>query len=162
MKYDCCVGIRRGSAFTLSLAAIVLVAALPLLNAEDKPSAAAPQAVEEDMHEFMEYVFEPGYKRLKAALAAKPADKEAWKPIKGDALTLAEACNLLFDRAPEEHADIWNSSTAGSRTSAAALYQAAKAGDLAAAESAWRETLTNCNKCHQKFAEDHILPIDGE
>jgi len=158
----CCANLTH-STFAIAAICLILAAAVsPMLFAEDEAPAAGSQPVESDMHEFMGFVFEPGYKRINAALAEKPADKKAFKGIKGDALTLAEACNLLFDRAPDEGKDIWVSASAGSRTAAASLYEAAKAGDLAAAESTWRETLVNCNKCHQKFAEDHILPIAGK
>lgn len=66
------------------------------------------QPVDDDMHHFMEYVFEPNYKRLKALMAAKPKDKQTWKSIKGDSLTLAECANLLLTRASDEDADQWH------------------------------------------------------
>ena len=66
-----------------------------------------PAPVEESMHEFMEYVFEPAYKRLKVAMAAAPADNAGWKAIKGDSLPLAEAGNLLLTRLPDDDAAAW-------------------------------------------------------
>ena len=34
------------------------------------------QPVDDEMHHFMEYVFEPNYKRLKASMAAEPTGKQ--------------------------------------------------------------------------------------
>ena len=34
--------------------------------------------VEDSMHEFMEYVFQPTYKRLKVSMATEPEDKAGW------------------------------------------------------------------------------------
>ncbi len=118
------------------------------------------QPVEESMHEFMEYVFEPGYKRLKVELAKPEKDRAAWKAVKGDALTLAEAANLLLTRAPDDDADAWKKHSLAVRKTGGVLYQAAKKGDDAAASSAWREMLLNCNACHQQFAggEHQLTP----
>jgi len=128
------------------------------LNAETAPAAATPQPVDDSMHHLMEYVFEPSYKRLKASLAAAPATKADWKNVKGDALTLAEACNLLLHRLPEENQAEWLKLSVDSRTAGAALYQAARASDFAAASEAFRVTLKNCNACHDKFADgEHQL-----
>jgi len=63
--------------------------------------------VEDSMHEFMEYVFQPTYLRLKATMTTAPADNKGWKAIKADSLVLAESCNLLFSRAPDGAAADW-------------------------------------------------------
>ena len=42
------------------------------------------KAVEPSMHEFMEYVFQPTYPRLKHSMMAVPADNKGWKAIKSD------------------------------------------------------------------------------
>ena len=111
------------------------------------------------MHEFMEYVFQPAYKRLKVSLATAPADKAAWKPIKGDVLTLAEASNLLLLRKPKEGSvEHWQAHAAASRADGAALYAAAKKGDYATARAAWETMLQKCNGCHKEFEMGkHIL-----
>ncbi len=108
--------------------------------------------VEESMHEFMEYVFEPGYKRLKVEMAKAEKDRAVWKAIKGDALTLAEASNLLLVRVPDEDGDAWKSLAVATRKAGHSFYQAARAADSASADRAWRQMLNNCNACHQKFA----------
>ena len=62
----------------------------------------ATEAVEPDMHEFMEYYFQPTYRRLKETMAAAPADNAGWKAIKADSIILAESGNLLIGRGPED------------------------------------------------------------
>jgi hypothetical protein len=58
------------------------------VHADSPALTSQPQPVEMDMHEFMEYVFQPTYKRLKSSMASEPADN-VWKGIKSDALILA-------------------------------------------------------------------------
>lgn len=114
--------------------------------------------VEDSMHEFMEYVFQPTYLRLKANMAAAPTDNKGWKAIKADSLVLAESCNLLFSRAPEGSAADWIAHAKASREKGAALYAAGKAKDFAAAGTAWKSMLESCNACHRQFEYGkHIL-----
>ena len=110
------------------------------------------QPVDEDMHHFMEYVFEPNYKRLKAAMATEPADKQAWKGVKGDALTLAECTNLLMMRVPE-NGYMWKNLSIRVRSHGSQLYQAARKSDYPAARKAYTSMLQNCNACHKQFAD---------
>ncbi|MFP6621655.1 MAG: hypothetical protein VB877_20080 [Pirellulaceae bacterium] len=117
------------------------------------PPATGPQPVDESMHHFMEYVFEPNYKRLQASLASKPKDKQAWKGIKGDALTLAEATNLLMTRGPKQNGYAWAPLSVAVRTRGSELYQAARKSDYTAARKAYTAMLTNCNACHKKYAD---------
>jgi hypothetical protein len=117
-----------------------------------------PVPVEESMHEFMEYVFEPAYKRLKVAMAAAPADNAGWKAIKGDSLPLAEAGNLLLTRLPDDDADAWAGHSAKVRDFGGQLYGAAKKKDFPAARKAYESMIQNCNACHDQFAGGaHIL-----
>ena len=83
------------------------------------------------MHEFMEYVFQPAYLRLKQAMATAPADNKGWKALKSDSLILAESCNLLFDRAPDEKAADWKAHAKAAREKGGQLYSAAKAKSFA-------------------------------
>jgi len=116
--------------------------------------------VEADAHEFMEYYFEPTYKRLKVSMAAEPTDKSTWKGIKSDALILAEGGNLLLDRTPSEDGEAWNKYSVATRELAAQLYQAAKAKDYKAGKLAYYEMLFKCNACHHKFngGEPELTP----
>ena len=117
-----------------------------------------PEVVEESMHEFMEYVFQPAYRRLKSSLENEPADNKAWKAVKSDALILAESCNLLFARLPEKDADDWARHSAKSRDEGASLYRGARKKDYAAVTQAWTKMLNNCNACHRQFENGkHIL-----
>jgi hypothetical protein len=114
--------------------------------------------VEESMHEFMEYVFQPTYIRLKKSMAAAPEDNAGWKGIKSDSLILAESCNLLYGRKPAEHGEDWVKHAAASKAGGAALYKAARAKDFAAASTAWKTMLESCNACHKQFENGkHIL-----
>lgn len=124
--------------------------------AEEAASDVAP--VEPSMHEFMEYVFEPPYKRLKAQLVTEPADRTAFKAIKSDALILAETCNLLIGRPPEAEAAEWVAFSKQVRESGSQLYAAAKNKDAAETRKQWVGMLENCNACHTHFAGgEHML-----
>lgn len=128
--------------------------------AHPAPAIPADEAeiVEDSMHEFMEYVFQPTYRRLKVAMATEPADNKGWKAIKSDSLILAESCNLLFARTPDEDAADWNKHATASRTDGAALYHAAGAKDFAKATATYKAMLNNCNACHRQFEDGkHIL-----
>lgn len=117
-----------------------------------------PRVIEDSMHEFMEYVFQPTYRRLKASMANVPADGKAWKPIKSDALILAESCNLLFMRKPDENGNDWARHATASREYGAELYKAAREKKFEAATTAWKKMLDNCNACHRQFEDGkHIL-----
>ncbi|PQO47954.1 cytochrome c [Blastopirellula marina] len=120
--------------------------------------AAEPKPVETDMHEFMEYVFQPTYKRLKAAMATEPTENAAWKEIKSTSLILAESGNLLLERAPEKEAAAWDEYSIAVRTLGGDLYHAAKKKDYAAASTSYKAMLQKCNACHDKFAHgEHQL-----
>jgi len=130
------------------------VAAAPAVG----KSADGPEVVEDSMHEFMEYVFQPTYRRLKVSMAAAPSDNKGWKAIKSDSLILAESCNLLFARLPDKDANDWAQHATASRTNGSALYQAGRAKDFAKATSAYKTMLNNCNACHRQFENGkHIL-----
>lgn len=112
----------------------------------------AGEPVEPDMHEFMEYVFQPTYKRLKQAMAAEPADRSAWKTIKADSLILAEGGNLLLLHDPEKKRKEWDAHSIEVRKAGGLLYKSAKAKDFKAAQLHYQSMLKNCNACHQQFA----------
>lgn len=126
-------------------------AAEPAAEPADR-AADAGVPVEPDMHEFMEYVFQPTYKRLKAQMAAEPADNQGWKAIKADALTLAEGGNLLLIRQPEDDRKDWTRHSIQVRDLGGQLYRAAGAKDFKTARQRYEAMLTNCNACHQQFA----------
>jgi hypothetical protein len=125
--------------------------------AEPAPSA-EPAPVEEDMHEFMEYVFQPTYLRLKQAMAAEPGDNAGWKGIKSDSLILAEGGNLLLHRVPKDDAETWAAESTAVRELGGDLYRAAKKKDYPAARKSYEKMLVRCNACHDTFAHgEHQL-----
>ncbi|QDT90197.1 cytochrome c [Gimesia algae] len=119
--------------------------------ANEKKDTGEP--VEPDMHEFMEYVFQPTYKRLKRAMAAEPADRNAWKTIKTDSLILAEGGNLLLLHDPGKNRTEWDAHSVQVRKAGGQLYKSAKAKDFKAAQMHYQSMLKNCNACHQQFAD---------
>ena len=124
------------------------------VRADEADSAEVrPHPVDEDMHHFMEYVFEPNYKRLRASMADAPQDKQTWKAIKGDALTLAECANLLLLRVPDEGAKDWRQQSVAVRAHGAELYQAARQSNYDSAHKAFVAMLHRCNACHKQFAD---------
>lgn len=140
------------------VACVMMRADFSARASEASAAAIQPQPVDDSMHHFMEYVFEPNYKRLRVSMADEPADKQVWKAIKGDALTLAESANLLLMRTPEEDADTWRELSATVRGHGSDLYQAARKSDYAAASKAYTTMLKSCNACHDHFADgEHQL-----
>jgi len=122
----------------------------------DKGAELVP--VEEDMHEFMEYVFQPTYRRLKVSMSKTPASNADWKAIKADSLSLAEAANLIIMRPPSEDVEDWNHHSVEVRNHGKAFYSAARSKDFAAATKHYQAMLKSCNACHQQFEDGrHIL-----
>ncbi len=54
------------------------------------------------MHEFMEYMFQPTYKRLQKSIAAEPTDKAGWKGIKADSLVWPRRAICYCIEAPKK------------------------------------------------------------
>ena len=78
--------------------------------------------------------------------------------MKSDSLILAESCNLLFARKPDEHGEDWVKHATASKTHGAALYKAAREKNFEAATTAYTTMLNNCNACHKQFENGkHIL-----
>lgn len=154
--------IRFRSAFFLAGVAFATVSGALLLQrpflsptsaAEPAAEAPKPEPVESDMHEFMEYQFQPVYLRLKQALAQAPADRAGWKGVKSDSLILAEGGNLLLLREPKADAAEWAEYSVETRQHGGELYKAAKASDYANARKHYEAMLVSCNACHTKFAD---------
>lgn len=142
----------------LVFVAVVAPESSPAVEEKSSSGDAGPVVVEDSMHEFMEYVFQPTYRRLKVSMATGPENNQGWKAIKSDALILAESCNLLFARLPEADQADWNEHSAASRDAGAELYQAAREKKFASADAAWRKMLDKCNACHKQFENGkHIL-----
>jgi hypothetical protein len=123
-----------------------------LVGADPAATKSEPLPVEKDMHEFMEYVFQPTFKRLKPLMAAEPKENAGWKGIKADALSLAEAGNLLLSRGPEKDREKWSEWSVAVREAGGLLYQAAKKKDYAESRKQYEAMLVKCNACHTHFA----------
>lgn len=142
------------------LVTLVFTALMPTISQVQFANAQPPSTdpgdsavpVEDDMHEFMEYVFQPPYKRLKAAIAVAEKDNATWKSIKSDALILAESGNLLLGRGPDGDEADWNKHSVASRDFGGQLYRAAKAKDSEKTVRAYKLMLESCNACHQQFS----------
>lgn len=129
-----------------------------LAAADDSLARANTIPVETDMHEFMEYYFQPTFGRLKLAMAEAPNEKKTWKTIKADSLILAEGGNLLLSHAPETDRSDWIKQSELVRRFAGELYQAGKRKDYEVAVKYYVGMVDNCNACHQQFAGgEHIL-----
>jgi hypothetical protein len=119
-----------------------------------------PEPVEPDMHEFMEYVFQPTYGQLKSAMAEEPEedDGDGWAAIKSAGLILAGGGNLIMLRGPEDDRAAWDAHAAVVRSTGGQLYRAAKEKDFDAATEHYEAMLTACNACHDEFADgEHQL-----
>lgn len=128
--------------------------------AEEPAAKSVGEPVEPDMHEFMEYVFQPTYRRLKVSMATAPTENRGWSPIKADALSLAESSNLLFNRGPEDEAADWAKHATEARDAGGELYRAAKSRNFELSREKYELMLTKCNACHTQFAggEHQLTP----
>jgi hypothetical protein len=145
-----------GGMMLLACGAAGVFAPLPAPAAETADEGLAP--VETNMHEFMEYAFQPAYKRLKAAMNEGEDAKRFWSRVKAESLVLAEGGNLLLIRGPEEHRDQWEANALQVRDLAAKLYHAGHEKDFAAAKESYQQMLKACNTCHKQFAHgEHQL-----
>ena len=110
----------------------------------------------DNMHHFMEYICEPSYKSLQAAMANKPANRRAWSPIKSAALILAETSSIVASRGPKDDAKKmaeWKKISVDVYQSAKGLYSAAGKNDYDLATKQYGLMIENCNKCHTVFDE---------
>lgn len=109
----------------------------------------------DDMHHFMEYVCQPGYRRIRESLANEPADRRAWRPIKADTMVLAESSFLYAERYPEGATDDqkaqWREMSLDVHRAGRELYNAI--GDFEKSRAAFDTLVDNCNRCHDAFEE---------
>ena len=99
---------RLAYAFALIFCVSLAVNLPRSISADEEGNAPRMKPVEDDVHEFMEYAFEPFFHALKESMAEAPKDGKAWKPVKANSLILAENGNLLMLRGPEENNAEWN------------------------------------------------------
>jgi len=119
--------------------------------AEIEPPPPAPQPVEDDVHDLMEYAFEFPYERLASGLLEEPERHTQWKSIKADALILAELSNLLIARPLPAKPQAWKQAAADVRTAGGQLYRAAETKDYPTARRHYEKMIQSCNTCHDTF-----------
>lgn len=142
----------------LTICAVVCLTAWvasPSLNhlvAATEEVASDLDPVETDMHEFMEYINQPTYKRLKAAMQAEPTDNQGWLELKSGSLILAETGNLIMLRGPQEERGEWTEYAKSVRQEASQMYRAAHDKDFTKATDSYHKMLNACNSCHKQFA----------
>lgn len=110
----------------------------------------------DNMHHFMEYIYEPVFDHLKTGLENEPGDKAGWNQIKSSAMILAESSILLADRVPEDagdKADAWKMSSKLVYQGGSGVYQAARKKDFASAKKHFADMINGCKQCHEKFRE---------
>jgi hypothetical protein len=151
-----CLSLLAGIVSTVSIGYVV--SGRESARGEDAVQAEAKLVpVDKSMHEFMEYYFQPTYRRLRPSMAT-PAANPGWGAIKSDALILAEGGNLLLLRTPLRDPARWNEYSVAVRDSAGQLYKAAKKKDCDGCRKTYELMLANCNSCHKQFAGGkHIL-----
>lgn len=127
----------------------------PVTPIQEETPAADPFQPVDNMHHFMEYISEPSYKGLKAALATQPKGRKGWSPIKSGALILAETSALVAERVPEgadaEKTKQWKQISLEVYNAGKALY--GSVGDYEQAKKHYSVMIDNCNRCHQTFAD---------
>ncbi|MEX2288437.1 MAG: hypothetical protein WD648_15175 [Planctomycetaceae bacterium] len=145
------ISAAMGAWLTLAAALLMFDSKVPITAAAQEGKQTASTPVEDDMHEFMEYVFEPTYLRLKEQMAVEKKDRQVWKKIKSDALILAEGGNLTMMRGANDSPE-WAQFCSSVRDLGGQLYQAGKKNDAEAARKHYTAMLVQCNACHKKFA----------
>ena len=145
------------SCFALSAALLVTLLAgswivTQLVRADDPAAGAKVAPVETNMHEFMEYVFQPTFRRLKPAMdpsRRSPPGRRS-SPIHSfspDEQLVAPA------HAPQRSREV-DRNSAAVRDAASQLYKSARQRDFAASRKTYEQMLTRRTRrrCHKQFA----------
>ena len=155
--------------FWFAAAAVGLACLLaPVAQSQPGAGVAKPSPRPEPVAEtklLMEGLAGTNLRGLATLLRDKPAEAEAWKFARGQALLLAETGNLLLIRPPRatESQEAWRNHAGDLRDSAAALARAAAAADYARARVGLANVANACNRCHQAFRVPHrIDPFAAE
>jgi hypothetical protein len=100
----------------------------------------------------MEGLAHANFKGLERLLAKKPAEAEAWKFMRGQALLVAETGNLLMLRPPKNKGEtLWMERAMDLRAVATKLAQLAAKEDYEGARAALSKVAESCNRCHNSF-----------
>jgi hypothetical protein len=136
--------------FAVALLGLVLPAApLGSQTARRAPPQLTPVA---ETRLLMEGLAQANLRGLEGLLAKPPADAEAWRFARGQALLVAETGNLLLIRPPRAGGqDIWMDRATELRDTAARLARTLAAQDLARGRTGLLEVAAACNRCHASF-----------
>jgi hypothetical protein len=155
--------LTRSIAFGFSTIAVLLASGFAYQDpsGESKPKSDAKSSADEkiefapvdEMGHFMEYICQPCYKSLKEAMKTAPANRKEWKPIKVNALILAESSALVANRAPDDLENVkqWQQISKDVHDAGASLYQSAAKMNFEEAKTHYEAMIDSCNKCHQVF-----------
>lgn len=141
----CCLA---GGSWALPQAQEYAPAPLAQLSAGARPR---PEAVAETRL-LMEGINLPNYEGLEKHLREKPADTNAWKYVRGQALLIAENANLLMLRPPRNAGEAaWLERAAALRTAGIQLARTAAERDFTRSRAALIDLAHACNQCHSSF-----------
>jgi hypothetical protein len=109
----------------------------------------------------MEGLAHANFRGLERILTEQPAEVQAWKFARGQALLLAETANLLMLRPPRNQGQpIWFERAAELRKQATQLARTIAERDYAGSRAGLGQVAATCNRCHQTFRVDvEIAPF---
>jgi hypothetical protein len=145
---------RTRSLLVASLTAPLVFAApaSPQLLPRNKPPASPKLEPVAETKLLMEGLLQANVRGLEKNLRQAPADAETWTFIRGQALLIAEAGNLLMIRPPKSGGqDAWLETAAELRDKATKLARSAAARDADRSRRALVDLGGTCNRCHQAF-----------
>ena len=144
------IGLLRGAAL-VGLAPVLLSAAGA---APDAPAAKVTPKFEAlaETTLLMDGLNQSNYGGLERLLRQKPADADSWTFARGQALLIAETCNLLLLRPPRGGGrDEWYADAMDLRAAAADLARSAGQRDYDGSVAGLKNVAAACNRCHQTF-----------
>jgi hypothetical protein len=103
----------------------------------------------------MEGLAHANFRGLERLLTQEPAEEQAWKFARGQALLLAETANLLMLRPPKNQGQpLWFERATELRSQATKLALALAQRDYAASRAGLKQVAATCNRCHHTFRVD--------
>src|SRR5689334_4416462 len=98
----------------------------------------------------MEGLAHANFRGLERLLTKKPAEPEAWKFARGQALLIAETANLLMLRPPRNQGErIWLERATDLRAAAAQLARDLASQDYERSRDGLGTLANRCNRCHE-------------
>lgn len=143
------------------------LAALCLPMAGSSQPARAPAPRLEPVAEtrlLMEGLAHPNFKSVDRLLKAEPADADAWKFARGQALLIAETGNLLMLRPPKgpQAEEAWMNRATDLRTAAGMLARTVAARDYVRSRQALEGVAATCNRCHETFQVETRIQLSDQ